>query len=291
MTESLKLLFNLTRFYPEHVAEFTKTIPCILNILERIDLPTPTFQAPVTNLINALLNLDLLQKTTSKSGDGGGSPLFPDSSPSRHLLRLVQILEAGLCSETNEDRLEITATPLVSVLRRVNEISPEEVRAVMQEQLLPSPDDRSRPLGKSNTLPSRLLRLSNSPSSPQLREAISSLLFELSDKDVLSFIRNVGYGYAAGYLMSHDIKVPDRVLEDGGAEAIRVDGQEVNPITGQRRDMEWPVDIGPEMTDEEKEREAERLFVLFERLKATGVVNVVNPVEQAQREGRFEEVD
>lgn len=52
-----------------------------------------------------------------------------------------------------------------------------------------------------------------------------------------------------------------------------------------------PRDEGPEMTDEEKEQEAEKLFVLFERLKATGVVEVVNPVERAVREGRFEEVE
>ncbi|KAL1839804.1 hypothetical protein VTK73DRAFT_3914 [Phialemonium thermophilum] len=45
------------------------------------------------------------------------------------------------------------------------------------------------------------------------------------------------------------------------------------------------------MTDEEKEREAERLFVLFERLKKTGVVDVQNPVEQAFREGRVQELD
>lgn len=44
------------------------------------------------------------------------------------------------------------------------------------------------------------------------------------------------------------------------------------------------------MTEEEKEREAERLFVLFERLKQTGVVDVKNPVEVAQQSGRFEEV-
>jgi len=44
------------------------------------------------------------------------------------------------------------------------------------------------------------------------------------------------------------------------------------------------------MTPEEKEREAERLFVLFERLKATGVVDVRNPVEEALREGRIQEV-
>lgn len=80
---------------------------------------------------------------------------------------------------------------------------------------------------------------------------------------------------------------------------------EVNPITGQRLDMEPKLHV-PEMTHEEKEREAERLFVLFERsvlasshlfllmfprLRATGVIDVENPVAQAVREGRFEEVD
>ena len=76
--------------------------------------------------------------------------------------------------------------------------------------------------------------------------------------------------------MSHDIPAPEFALkrdhvdttggggEDFGETLTRVDGQEINPITGQRTDME-PVDTGPEMTDEEKEREAERLFVLFER--------------------------
>lgn len=64
----------------------------------------------------------------------------------------------------------------------------------------------------------------------------------------------------------------------------------MNPITGQRRDRETGVEA-VEMSEEEKEREAERLFVLFERLRATGVVDVGNPVESAVREGRFEEVD
>ena len=90
--------------------------------------------------------------------------------------------------------------------------------------------------------------------------------------------------------MTHSLPVPENGTGDPGEKVTTIDGQEINPITGQRRDME-PDDPLPEMTDEEKEREAERLFVLFERLKATGVMNVVNPVEQAIDEGRFEEVD
>jgi hypothetical protein len=38
----------------------------------------------------------------------------------------------------------------------------------------------------------------------------------------------------------------------------------INPITGQTLESEPTVEM-PAMTDEEKEREAERLFVLFER--------------------------
>lgn len=159
----------------------------------------------------------------------------------------------------------------------------------MKTELLPSSSDRAQPLGQSDSLASQLLRLTTSPAAPKLKEQILYLLFELSGSDALAFTRNVGYGYAAGFLMTHNIPAPDSVSELGD-KVTTVDGQEVNPITGQRRDME-PEDQGPEMTDEEKEREAERLFVLFERLKATGVVDVVNPVEQAAREGRFEEVD
>ncbi|CAG8735726.1 7885_t:CDS:2, partial [Racocetra persica] len=61
----------------------------------------------------------------------------------------------------------------------------------------------------------------------------------------------------------------------------------INPITGQYLDDEAP--SLSDMTDEEKEREAERLFVLFERLKKTGVMNVVNPVEEAAKSGKLNE--
>jgi len=41
-------------------------------------------------------------------------------------------------------------------------------------------------------------------------------------------------------------------------------GKRINPITGQLLDTEEGVETD-EMTEEEKEREAEKLFVLFER--------------------------
>ena len=89
--------------------------------------------------------------------------------------------------------------------------------------------------------------------------------------------------------MSNNISMPEDLVR-ANAEAGDVEGGiPVNPITGQRLDREEQVEMEP-MTQEEKEREAERLFVLFERLKATGVMDVQNPVEEAYRSGRIQEL-
>lgn len=45
-------------------------------------------------------------------------------------------------------------------------------------------------------------------------------------------------------------------------------GRPINPITGVVEDER----VLPEMSDEEKELEAEKLFVLFERLERTGAI-------------------
>ncbi|KAL9111733.1 MAG: hypothetical protein Q9187_007874, partial [Circinaria calcarea] len=174
--------------------------------------------------------------------------------------------------------LEQLANPLLSLLRKIYDFAPENIKTHMRGLLLPSDDERTQPLGKSNTLSAYLLRFSTSPAAPNLRETISNLLFELSNRDATSFVRNVGYGFASGFLMTHDLPVPENALEawstdshssqgqveDPGEKVTNVNGVEINPITGQRRDME-PAGLEMEMTDEEKEREAERLFVLFER--------------------------
>lgn len=57
--------------------------------------------------------------------------------------------------------------------------------------------------------------------------------------------------------------------------------RDINPITGTSSTPH----LSEEMTDEEKEAEAERLFVLFDRLEHAGMG--VNPIRQAQKEGRL----
>ncbi|KAL8809044.1 MAG: hypothetical protein Q9223_003498 [Gallowayella weberi] len=297
LSETLKLLFNLSQYYPRHLPALAKAAPSVLKILCRIHLATPVLQPPVTYLVNALLNLSV-EYDDKPLKDSDSNPYFPKPDQYCNIDRFISILDNAVRTYT-EEQLETLATPLVTLLRKVFEFAPSNVRPHMQSALLPSNSERSQPLGQSNTLASRLLRLSTSPVAPSLRESVSSLLFELSDKDATSFVRNVGYGFASGFLMTHDLPVPasategwstGSIGEDLGEKLASVDGKEINPVTGQIKEME-PEAPEEEMTEEEKEREAERLYVLFERLKATGVVNVKNPVEQAIDEGRFEEVE
>ncbi|KAI4274318.1 MAG: hypothetical protein LQ337_004012 [Flavoplaca oasis] len=297
LSETLKLLFNLSQYYPRHLSILARCAPSILKILNRTHLATPVLQPPVTYLVNALLNLSLYYDDKPLK-DSDPNPYFPKPDQYCNIDRFISILDNALRTYT-EEQLETLVTPLVTLLRKVFEFAPSHVKPHMQTALLPSNSERSQPLGQSNTLASRLLRLSNSPVAPSLRESVSSLLFELSDKDATSFVRNVGYGFASGFLMTHDLPVPATATEgwstgqnggDLGEKLTSVDGKEINPVTGQIREME-PEASEEDMTEEEKEREAERLFVLFERLKATGVVSVKNPVEQAVEEGRFQELD
>jgi len=292
LCESLKLLFNITHHYPDLNVTFTKSIPHIFKILVRHKIPSPPLQPPVNYLVNALLNLDL---EGSKSGPLHTSDVFPKFDAKCNAEHLINILDQAI-SVYPETELDTAASPVLTLIRRVYEIAPDAVKTYMEWLLLPTDDERNRPLGKSDTLSARLLRLSTSAMTPTLRGSISSMMFELSGKDAAQFVHNVGYGFASGFLLSHNIGVPESAMEafangEGkSGEGSEKAGVPVNPITGQRIDAE-EADEGPPMTREEKEREAERLFVLFERLKATGVMHVQNPVEKAVQEGRFEELD
>jgi hypothetical protein len=95
------------------------------------------------------------------------------------------------------------------------------------------------------------------------------------------FVHHVGYGNAAGFLLSKNI-----MIQPSNTSYL---DKPINPITGQYYDNESP--SLSNMTDEEKEREAEKLFVLFERLKKTGVMDVVNPVEEAIKSGKIQEYE
>ncbi|KAL4885524.1 guanine nucleotide exchange factor [Aspergillus karnatakaensis] len=281
--DTLKLVFNVAKLFQDLAPTFSPSIPYIFKIISRIDIPLKPLDGLLGTLLNCLSTLDLENK---KGKPYESNPLFPTFNQNCNVDKLINILDQAV-SAYDPLELETKAIPLLHTLVTIHELAPEGPRKYMQWLLLPDDNDRSRPIGQSDTLSSKLLKLSTMPYA-NLKIAISELMFVLSGKNAESLTKNIGYGFAAGLLASRGIDIPKSAGEafSTNSEGLNPD---VNPITGQRWDAEKE-DTGPPMTKEEKEREAERLFVLFERAKANGILGVENPVTQALREGRFEEL-
>ena len=277
LAESLKLLYNLTSKYPAQMHFFSSTVNILIGILNDVPIATQPLDLPIIQLLNALAIIDW---PTSLSKDHEKQTLSLSS-------RLIDLLNRST-NTVKPAELEAALVSLLTTTRKVKELSYPKSDEFLRLSLLPQDEERDKPLGQSKTLASRLLKLQTSGGLTVLPDAISGLLFDLSDRDATKFVHNIGYGHAAGYLMTHKIPIPGNMKtatsSNGGANA-----SPINPVTGQRLNAEVPVNM-PEMTNAEKEREAERLFVLFERLKATGVIDVENPVMAAQQSGRFEEL-
>lgn len=286
LEETLKLIPNLVYHYADAASKLSGAIKPITTILKATPIPTPLLQAPINFLINALMNLDLDPTPADPSIT---TSLFTPSNPTSLTNRLTTILSSALSSYPEAD-LDTTLSPLITLLRKLYPIAPAPVQQALQSTLLPANTSRSSPFGHGDDTPSTLLRLLSSPTLPLLRESIPALLYLLSNSDPSTLIQNIGYGHAAGFLATNNIPVPEGLGANTPSSSRTGPTPSINPVTGQYRDAE-PEDDGPEMTDEEKEREAERLFVLFERLRATGVVDVQNPITRARDEGRFEEIE
>ncbi|OOQ89163.1 synembryn [Penicillium brasilianum] len=284
LIDTLKLIFNVSKLYPDLAVTFSPSIPHILKIISRMEIPAKPLDGLISYLINSLSVLDLEEK---KEKHFESNPLFPKFNQNCNVDKLINILDQAV-SLYRPEELEEKAVPLLHSLIIIHEIAPDGPRKYMQWLLLPEDNDRSLPIGRSDTLASKLLQLSTSPY-PNLKTGISELMFVLSGKDAENLTRRIGYGFAAGFLASRGMEIPQTAGEAFATTNADDLDSEVNPITGQRWAAE-PKDEGPPMTDEEKEREAERLFVLFERAKANGLITMENPVAQAVREGRFEEL-
>lgn len=134
---------------------------------------------------------------------------------------------------------------------------------------------------------------------PNTAYGVGEFLYNLCHRDPTILCQQIGYGNASGFLQNRGelIPPPPAPTTKGKAKATSAPRsstatgaqiREINPITGayESTDTSNPTD---DMTQEEKERESERLYVLFDRMAKTGVMNVENPVEKARNEGRFVE--
>lgn len=190
----------------------------------------------------------------------------------------------------DSSKAEEVLGPLLLLLRKVTMVS--LVAEEMKELLLPANLDRTLPLEKRDDLTGHLVRLMSSLLLPNSANCAGELLYNLCARDPATLATQIGYGNASGFLQNRGELVPPPPAPSNGSGSGTSNGhgngRTVNPITGAYdREPEAGEAEEEQMTEEEKEREAERLFVLFERMKRTGVIDAGNPVEKAREEGRL----
>jgi hypothetical protein len=200
----------------------------------------------------------------------------------------------AMAKAESESTLDELLAPLVMLLCKLvtGDIG---ARERLRERLLPANLDRTVMLeSRADTL-GRLLRLLTSVYHSRLNVTSGELLYALCNHDGPShplhliatnasclnlatvLISQVGYGNVAGFLFNKGIVTgpPSSGEASGSAES---EGPQINPITGAIQEERAEV----EMTEEEREQEAEKLFVLFDRLERTGAVPPeANPVRRA----------
>jgi len=131
----------------------------------------------------------------------------------------------------------------------------------------------------------KCLRLLPSVYHPRLKDSVGEMLYALADSDASTLSSLVGYGNVAGFLFHKGILSAPQPSGGSSAPQTTPSGEQINPITGT---TVQPKPAAPEMSDEEKEREMEKLFVLFDRLEKTGALPASqNPIRKAIQEGKM----
>ncbi|KAF9456090.1 guanine nucleotide exchange factor [Collybia nuda] len=260
---------------------------------------SPTSPKPST-LDRALSVLAAGRRSLSRSP----SPYpFPSTPPLQRAIDLLEVTfnhyfpgTVEVDDESVRDRCKHESTdgastlddilsPLVVLISRFC-IADEASRSRVRQWLVPEDLDRSSPLeGRADTL-GRCLRLLASVYHPRIKDAVGEMLFAMSDSNATTLSALVGYGNVAGFLFHKGIlNAPPPPSADPSVPNTTPAGEAINPITGTTVVPQAPA---PEMTDEEKEREMERLFVLFDRMEKTGALPASqNPMRKAVKQAAF----
>ncbi|KAF8623436.1 hypothetical protein AX15_006378 [Amanita polypyramis BW_CC] len=188
--------------------------------------------------------------------------------------------------ESPDNSLDDLISPLLVLIYRLC-VADENTRVRVRQWMVPDDLDRSSALEARPDILGRCLKLLGSVYHPRLRDAVGEMLFSMADSNVTTLSALVGYGNVAGYLFNKGImNAPSPNTSTTNASLSTPSGQPINPITGTTEKVKTEME---EMTDEEKEREMEKLFILFDRLEKGGnLPQDRNPFRKAIQEGKID---
>ncbi|KAM9817362.1 chaperone Ric-8A [Neosynchiropus ocellatus] len=280
--EILKILFNIThsshRKDPSDAdAALYRHLVGILRLclLRKCTLEEDTdeLQGHTVNLLSAipLQCLDVLLMV----------PLEPSSEQHRGinmdcvhtlLMFMERRLEAG-------DKVKEKLTPILNLLAESCRAH-KETRHYIRNHILPPLRDVSQRPEEGSTVKSRLIRLMTHLDT-DVKHCAADLIFVLCKENVRRFVKYTGYGNAAGLLATRGLLGGQRSRSsntdsqyssdsDSDTEEYLQMKDRINPVTG-RVEAEQP-DPMEGMTEEEKEEEAKRLIMLFNKLSRDNII-------------------
>nr|XP_020461963.1 synembryn-A-like isoform X2 [Monopterus albus] len=283
--EILKILFSIT--YSTHRQEpsdddaaiyrhLVATLRlCLMRKCVLLD-DTDELQGHTVNLLSALplQCLDVLLTV----------PLEPSSEQCQGVnmdcvKTLLMFMERRLESG---DKVKEKLTPVLNLLTESCRAH-RETRHYIRKHILPPLRDVSQRPEEGNTVKNRLIRLMTHLDT-DLKHCAADLIFVLCKENVRRFVKYTGYGNAAGLLATKGLlggQGPRTSSSgpwyssdsDSDTEEYRQVRDRINPVTG-RVEAEQPNPMEG-MTEEEKEEEARRLIMLFNKLSRD---NIIQPV-------------
>ncbi|KAL3967640.1 angiogenin [Sarotherodon galilaeus] len=277
VTEILKILFNITHSThkqdpSEDDAALYRHLVAILRLcLMRkclLSEDTDELQGHTVNLLSALplQCLDVLLTV----------PLEPDSEQCEGvnmdcvhtlLMFMERRLEAG-------DKIKEKLTPILNLLTESCRAH-RETRHYIRKYILPPLRDVSQRPEEGTTVKSRLIRLMTHLDT-DLKHCAADLIFVLCKENVSRFVKYTGYGNAAGLLATRGLL--------GGQGPRTSDTQyssDSDSDTEEYRQAEQP-DPMEGMTEEEKEEEAKRLIMLFNKLSRDNIIQPMGVDEEGK---------
>ncbi|XP_019114504.2 synembryn-A isoform X3 [Larimichthys crocea] len=277
--EILKILFNVT--YSTHRQEPSEDDAALyrhLVALLRVCLmrkctlseDTDELQGHTVNLLSALplQCLDVLLVVPLQPGSEQCHGVNMDC-----VHTLVQFMERRLESG---DKIKEKVTPILNLLTESCRAH-RETRHYIRKHILPPLRDVSQRPEEGSTVKSRLIRLMTHLDT-DVKHCAADLIFVLCKENVSRFVKYTGYGNAAGLLATRGLlggQGPRTTSSDGqyssdsdsDTEEYRQVKDRINPVTG-RVEEEQP-DPMEGMTEDEKEEEAKRLIMLFNKLSTS----------------------
>ncbi|OLY83003.1 Synembryn-A [Smittium mucronatum] len=218
-----------------------------------------------------------------------GSPIydiwFPSSNQFIHLNSILSYLKSRVSTYTFNDSVnsidlspeqQANEFPLFCILARLS-IANSLAKKHAFDFIFANRDYSVLPeIG--NSISAIVTRIIRAPMQSNFTLLVGDFIYLICDSNSSIFVTQIGFGNAAGYLNARNLPLNTITeLPDSSTASNIPHSDPTNPITGStfspQHSTQTEKDLA-DMSDSEKEREAERLFVLFDRLNKNGIFKV-----------------